>query len=137
MGRALGVGGRSPWGGSPGWGRRSPGGGVSGEGRGAGSGAAEVGGGVSEGPARAQTRAPQSPGVRSPLFPRSHPNGRDEMRGGGAGLALLASLLWVAVQGQQRGEPGSRPGPLAGGRLRDKAPRLAAPEVGARIRVHP
>ncbi|XP_024619438.1 laminin subunit alpha-1 [Neophocaena asiaeorientalis asiaeorientalis] len=25
------------------------------------------------------------------------------MRGGGAGLALLASLLWVAVQGQQRG----------------------------------
>ena len=85
----------------------------------------------------AQARAPPSPRARSRLSPRSHPSGRDEMRGGGAGLALLASLLWVAAQGQQRGEPGSRPGPLAGGRLRDKAPRPAAPEVGARIRVHP
>ena len=37
------------------------------------------------------------------------------MRDGGAGLALLASLLWVSAQGQQRGEPGSRLGPQAAG----------------------
>lgn len=111
---------------------RSPRGGVSGEGgrvsragcrRWAGPGAAEVGGGVSEGPAGSAV----SPSAESPravaAFTPERPERCGEMRDGGAGLALLASLLWVSAQGQQRGEPGS-PG---GGGLRDKAPRLAAP----------
>lgn len=41
-------------------------------------------------------------------FPRSARSGDGDMRGGGTGaalLVLLASVLWVTVQSQQRGEP--------------------------------
>lgn len=88
--------------------------GLRGRGRG-GAGAAQVGGGVSKGPAgwrpepggegrtRALRRAPARGGA---FLPRAHASGGSEMRGGGgAGVALLASLLWVAARCQQRGEP--------------------------------
>lgn len=115
------------WGGVWGEGSRS-GGGLRGEGslgggrvsragcgRWAGPGAAEVGGGVSEGPAGSAV----SPSAESPravaAFTPERPERCGEMRDGGAGLALLASLLWVSAQGQQRGEPVSRLGPQAVG----------------------
>lgn len=44
-------------------------------------------------------------------FPRSARSGDGDMRGGGTGaalLVLLASVLWVTVQSQQRGEPRDR-----------------------------
>lgn len=55
------------------------------------------------------------PRARPRLSSPSHRSGADEMRGGGAGVALLASLLWVAAQCQQRGELRS-PAPDPGGR---------------------
>lgn len=61
-------------------------------------GAAEVGGGVSEGPAGSAV----SPSAESPRAVAFHPGptrARRRMREGGAGLALLASLLWVSAQG--------------------------------------
>lgn len=68
---------------------------------------------MSEGPAGSAV----SPSAESPravaAFTPDLPERGGEMREGGAGLALLASLLWVSAQGQQRGEPGSRLGPQA------------------------
>lgn len=105
------IGGGLRWEGSPGRGRVSR----AGCGRWAGPGAAEVGGGVSEGPAGSAV----SPSAESPravaAFTPDLPERGGEMRDGCAGLALLASLLWVSAQGQQRGEPGSRLGPQAAG----------------------
>lgn len=73
-------------------------------------------------------------------LPRSARSGDGNMRGSGTGaalLVLLASVLWVTVRSQQRGEPcgGNTGDPLAGERERagaaDKA-RRSGLWVGAR-----
>lgn len=50
-------------------------------------------------------------------FPRSTGNSDGDMRGGDSGaslLWLLASVLWVTVQSQQRGKPRNTGDPLIG-----------------------
>lgn len=44
--------------------------------------------------------------------PRSARRGGGDMHSGGAGVALLASLLWVSALCQPRGEPLPAPGPV-------------------------
>lgn len=56
-------------------------------------------------------------------WPRLSSRNDDEMRGGGTGVALLASVLWVAARCQQRGEPQS-PVPLLPGAAAGQSPTL-------------
>lgn len=88
-------------------------------------------GGVSEGPAggrpepggERRTRALRRDPARGRAFlPGAHPNGGCEMRGSGAGVALLASLLWVAARCQQRGETWSPVPRRAGAAAGQSAP---------------
>lgn len=133
------------WGGVSGGGvpdlGRSPLGGVSGEG--GGSPARAEGGGRGRAPRRSAgvcprgRRAAQSrPRLSLRARSRLSPERGGEMRDGGAGLALLASLLWVSAQGQQRGEPGSRLGPRRRGAA-GQSPTPGRAKVGARIPPSP
>lgn len=67
----------------------------------------------------------ESSRLAAAFFPEPASRNDGEMRGGGTGVALLASVLWVVARCQQRGEPQS-PVPLLAGLLRDKALRFAA-----------
>lgn len=60
--------------------------------------------------------------------PQSGGGGGGEMRGASTGVALLASVLWVTAQCQQRGEPRS-PVPLPGGRCGTKPHVLPLPRL--------
>lgn len=114
---------RPPWG----WGLPRPRPGLGGAGRRGGREGCvrEAGGREASAPRRSSrlVLCGESSRLAAAFFPGPASRNDGEMRGGGSGVALLASVLWVVARCQHRGEPQS-PVPLLAGAAAGQSPTL-------------